>query len=651
MSNWYSPEYNWKLEKPHKVPEPTWNDQEAVALAPPPELTVSEWADARRVLQAGTSRQPGPWRTANTPYLREIMDTYNDPRIRHVVICAGTQLGKTETVYNSLGYILDCDPFSTLLVYPREDDAKTISRSRLRPMLEACPTLKEKIPTKCDLFQTLEMHFPGATLYLVGANSAAALSQKPCRNVLRDEIDKYPDTVGDDADPLSLSEARTKSFWDIRKIIDVSSPTLETRGIWKQLSTCDEVREFSVPCQHCGAFLLFKFENVKWTRDGENTVGAARAAWYECEHCGAKIESTQKSAMLAAGKWIATTTTNTDAQRVGYRISSLYSPWLTFGDVAECFVRAEAKRKEGDNGPLQDFINGWLADPWREQIEKPEERLAKLEAVRTSLPLRTVPDEAVALTVGIDTQKAGFWFVVRAWAKDTTSWLIDYGWLTDWQQIESLLWEQQYHRAAGSPLRIWRALIDTAGNEREGSTMTATEEVYQFLRKHWRRPGCALWGAKGSSTGLAGNVKLGSPLDRTPSGKPFGLQLVQIDTDKAKDALWWRIERAVDHDPAGAYLPAEVGQDYIRQVLAEEQRRNRKGVVEWHQIGSRPNHLLDCEALAWACTDDSLAGGLRFVARTQASATPQPPRPAQPTGPNPFTGRGQNDGVNPYTRR
>ena len=37
-------------------------------------LTVSEWADANITLSTKDSSEPGPYRTARTPYAREIME-------------------------------------------------------------------------------------------------------------------------------------------------------------------------------------------------------------------------------------------------------------------------------------------------------------------------------------------------------------------------------------------------------------------------------------------------------------------------------------------------------------------------------------------------------------------------------------------------
>ena len=50
--------------------ERAWHE----GLTPDPLLSVSTWADQHRMLSSKASAEPGRWRTARTPYLREIMD-------------------------------------------------------------------------------------------------------------------------------------------------------------------------------------------------------------------------------------------------------------------------------------------------------------------------------------------------------------------------------------------------------------------------------------------------------------------------------------------------------------------------------------------------------------------------------------------------
>ena len=74
----------------------------AVAIFTPPEaLTVAQWADKKRRLP-DTASEPGPWRTSRTPYLREPMDAFTDPRIHKIVVVAASQVGKSEFELNAI---------------------------------------------------------------------------------------------------------------------------------------------------------------------------------------------------------------------------------------------------------------------------------------------------------------------------------------------------------------------------------------------------------------------------------------------------------------------------------------------------------------------------------------------------------------------
>ncbi len=101
----------------------------------PAEPTISEWADQNRKLDPMISAEPGQWRTDRTPYLRGIMDVFNNPLVEKITIMSSTQVGKTESWLNILGYIIDQDPAPALVVMPREPDAKLISKSRVLPIL------------------------------------------------------------------------------------------------------------------------------------------------------------------------------------------------------------------------------------------------------------------------------------------------------------------------------------------------------------------------------------------------------------------------------------------------------------------------------------------------------------------------------------
>ncbi len=152
-------------------------------MRPDPLLTVSEWADANRMLASVASGEPGPWRTSRTPYLKEVMDCLSpSSSLERVVAMFGSQLGKTECGLNWVGYAVQHAPGPMLMVQPTVEMAKRYSKQRVGPLIESSPVLRERIkPARAkDSGNTvLSKEFPGGIFLMTGANSAVGLSSAP----------------------------------------------------------------------------------------------------------------------------------------------------------------------------------------------------------------------------------------------------------------------------------------------------------------------------------------------------------------------------------------------------------------------------------------------------------------------------------------
>lgn len=167
----------------------------AIVLAPPPKLTVSQWADKYRRLSKESSAEPGQWRTDRAPYQREIMDSINDPEVETVVVMSSAQVGKTEILLNTIGYFMDYDPSPIMMVMPTLDLAEAYSKDRLAPMLRDTPALKDKVKdarSRNSNNTLLHKKFPGGHITLVGANSPSSLASRPIRILLADEVIRLP---------------------------------------------------------------------------------------------------------------------------------------------------------------------------------------------------------------------------------------------------------------------------------------------------------------------------------------------------------------------------------------------------------------------------------------------------------------------------
>lgn len=553
-------------------PKVDWFPEELKAFKPPERYTVSEWADNFRVLTS-VSAEPGRWRTNRTPYLKEPMDRFTDPLIEKIVLCFGAQLGKTETELNMIGYALDQTSSPTMMVYPTDTIAKFASDKRVQPMIKSVKSINDKFDENSKL---LELDFNnGNYMVLVGANSPSSLSSRSIKYLFFDEIDKYPAFAGKEADPIKLATERTKTFVD-KKIVMVSTPTVESGNIWQAFMSANERRQYYVPCPHCGVSQTLKFKQIKWPEEHNDNADMIRdTAYYECEHCGERIYDKHKMEMLRRGEWRAVNESQSKVRSVSYHLSSIYSPWVTFGDVAY-----EFKNSKGTPATLMNFINSWLAEPWKSSKTKSTQNM---EFTQSNYPCGVVPDKAVLLIASVDVQLDHFWWEVRAYAPGVKSYLIDYGQASTWEDLEEIIINREYPSEYGEARQVMKAGIDSGFR---------TDEVYQFCS---RFPEVCI-PLKGSSN----HTTMTAPYTMTSleKGVVGGLKLYVLNTDYWKDFIFARMIRPADEDGT-IHLYKACPQEYSDHLRSEEKQeiRNVKTgavTVQWKPLTSHPvNHLLD----------------------------------------------------------
>ena len=297
---------------------------------------------------------PGQYRSGLNPYVRGVFDALQDPAVHKVTVMKGAQTGLTLVSHIWICYCAAQDPGPTLVVFPTENLARTVSENRLQLLFTDSPNMVEYILPGRDNFKKLEYKLKGALVNLVGANSPAGLATRPVRNLVLDEVDKYPQEQLREASAASLAIQRTKTFFN-RKILEISTPTLSTGYINTQFEVSDK-RYFELPCHKCGKPQRLVWSQVKWDDEAEPDVAAA-GAYYECMYCQAHWSDLDKVAALERGEWVASTH-GVVKGHVGFHLSSLYAPWVKWGDLVGKFIKNKDNTTE-----LQDFINSELGEP------------------------------------------------------------------------------------------------------------------------------------------------------------------------------------------------------------------------------------------------------------------------------------------------
>lgn len=581
-------------------------------LRPRESLSVDAWADRYRVLAGETSAEPGPWRTERTPYLRQIMaDLSDDAPHEEVVLMFGTQLGKSESGLNWLGYGMHHDPGPMMLILPTVDISKRFSKQRLAPMIRETPPLRERIRearSRDSGNTTLVKEFPGGILVVTGANSAAGLASMPSRMLYADEIDDYPDDVDGQGEPLGLATARQDTFARRKRLLSSSPkrpPGFST--IERRFDAGTRFR-YWVPCPHCGEFQVLEWGG-KDLAHGLKWRGDPSTAHYVCAHCGAEIAEHAKPQMLADGQWRAE---DPGARVRSYHLSSLYSPlgWLSWATIVREFLEAAAALEQGVTAPMKTWRNTRLALCWAEPgarlaVNQLRERATRVGAHR----LRQVPDCALVLTAGVDVQDNRLEVGVWGWGPGDESALVDHSVLPGdpaqpdlWERLDAYL-STRFRRASGASLGVEAVAIDTGGHfthvvygyvrERSPGRRVAGDGIAWVQRfyaiKGLDRPGMPV---KGRANSVDINYR-GQLIKR-------GVQLWMVGVNSAKDLLYARL-RHERPGPGFVHVPADVTDDWCEQMTVEArvQARTARGVrMVWSCPAGKRNEAWDCAVYA-----------------------------------------------------
>lgn len=436
-------------------------------MKPPENLTVTEWAEKRRRLSMESSAEPGPWRTTRTPYLREPMNAFTDPRVRRIVMASASQVGKSELELNIIGYIIDEDPGSILFVHPTTIDAKEFSKLRIAPEIRDCPTLRRKVaaPKSRDSGNTvLQKTYPGGILTLCGSTEAHALASKPIRYVLGDERDRWATSAGSEGDPWGLAMARQTTFYNA-KAVEVSTPTVKNASAIADSYAEGTMERWKSKCPHCGEYHEIQWKDIRYEYETEEInkkkTYRVTSIMYACPGCAAVSDEVTMKRQPA--RWEAD---NPDAYAQGVRsfwLNAFVSQWASWESIVLKFLNAV-----GNSRKLQVVYNTCFGELWEDRGDLEDED--SLMARREEYPAE-LPDGVLVLTAGVDTQDNRMEYEVVGHGHFGETWGIEKGVVmgrpdddATWTKLDEVLFDRVFHFADGLGLRLSMSFVDEGGH-------------------------------------------------------------------------------------------------------------------------------------------------------------------------------------------
>ncbi len=547
------------------------------AIAPRKPLTVSQWADANRVLSSKASAIPGPWSTDRTPMLREPMDSMSARSpVQEIVCIFPIQFGKSELETNVIGYTMCENPGPIMAVLPGEVSQLKFINQKLNPLLEETPACTEVLTSTNSRNSSNAKEFKdfaGGQLYIEHAGSPKRLKGTSAKLVVADEFDSFASSLKTGDDPDALLDGRTSAFPSTFKRMSVGTPEIVGQSRLEAKWEESDQRHWHVPCPHCGHEHPLTWDGFHWATGPD---GKVTRAWVVCPDCGAEIEEHHKDWMSDRGRWVPTH----PGRRIrGYRASFLHyrfglgPRWL---DMAQAWVSAQ-----GDPARLKTFMNDRRAEAWEDQAMRNVKHNAIADRAEP-YALRVAPKGVLCVTAGVDTQDNRLAVQLVGWGRGMAFWVLDYVELPGdpagpevWNALTDYL-NRPIQSEHGGTLRV-EAMANDAGGHR-------TEDVKNFVRsRRVRRPLC-IFGAIPNNAPVLSKGKL---QDVTWKGQhdKRGVMTHHVGTVGIKHWLYSRLSVDSAKDPElrvthfTSELPAEYFPGLVSETYNPAQNRfvNRRG--------------------------------------------------------------------------
>lgn len=566
-------------------------------LKPLPKTSVSDWADAYRMLPS-TAAEPGRWKTSRAPYQKDIMDSFTQPGIHEVVVKSCSQIGKSDIMNNIIGRFAHLDPCSIMMVQPTVDMAEDFSKSRIEPMIRDTKVLADifaDVKSRDRGNTILSKLFPGGRLIMGGANSPAGLASRPIRILLCDEVDRFPVSAGTEGDPIDLAAKRMTTYWN-RVMGLFSTPTNEGDSRIDVAYNSGTQEEWQHRCPNCGEYHKLSYLNMEVDAKKDAKIQGlqkylVREVKWRCPDCGFAFSEREMKA--APQKYIVH---HPEALETGCRsfyINAFSSPWISWKQIMKEWLEAK-----GFPDREKVVVNTRFGESYRAagEFESDDFLMKRREKYRAELP-----EGVLLLTAAVDTQDNRLEYEICGWGEGEEAWGILKGVIlgapnrdSTWHELDKVL-DRVYRFSNGKGLRVIRTLIDSGGHY--------TGDVYKYCEKNLLKQRFAIKGMGGP--GIPLNYKIGK-------AKGLNAPLVMLGVDDGKQQI---MSRLTIEKPGAMYFHFPLDEDgvmvnrgydslYFRGLISEHRKtvkRNGQYREVWEPTTGIRNEPLDLRNYNLAC--------------------------------------------------
>jgi hypothetical protein len=526
------------------------------------------WQIADNHYQMDRTHPPGTlWQVNRVPYVKTIMNWWQNETVKEIVLKAGSKNGKSTPILMCLAWSMTRRPVAKLWLSGNDQLADDAADEYVHPVLERCPDLsgqllKDRTNNKVNRIRTRL-----CTLHIRGAQGKTVLEQMSYGEIFADECRQFPPGA------LSKLAKRQRNFVNAKRALFSTPDQLgdDFDGRFSLGSQC----EWMFPCEGCETSIPIVFSKKysqlpdPWKEKSQIMFPDGEACWLECKcnHRHFDVPSTRRW-IVDHGDWVAL---NTSADRSirhpeveSAHWNAFLPPDLSWQDHVDEFRLAMKYLKYGNSEPLRIFICETLGADWH------------------------------SIIMTVDVQHYGFWFVARGWRKDGSSRLLDCGKLDAWGDITA----KQTHWGIKNPRFVF---LDARYNgakvhaecARNGWTAFMGLDRKSFPHPHPKQKGKLVWRIYSQKR----IVNCGIGRRRKTNTKPLYCREFYFAASTAEDML----QQHLDDTDLKFEIPNDVSREYRKQLKAkvpafEKHKKTGAEIRFWKQIAD-DDHLRDCEKL------------------------------------------------------
>lgn len=594
------------FEYPEFIYEYNLSDEEKSALQIQDRPLISEWCEKNIELVSGGYVYPGPIKFH--PWQ---IEPVNAPLFYDKVLYLGpTQTGKSTLADMVMFYCQSVVKVNGMVAYANKETVETVFKDRIRMMIEKNRCLNSLWNGDENMLTVQRLRLRGSIWRVASAQNKNDIASFPAGVCIGSEVGKWEKAK---YNPVWLLKGRQGAYHakGFQKLLLETTPFDVNDYMYQEVfNNGTIIVSPHYPCPHCGTYQQYTDYQIKLRNENDKYSDIVRrkktdAVYYECVNCKSEITEADRARIDDLVVWAAPRIEqddftqepeiiNRDGSINGVDVNgkrdgcdAICYNWPRMVDINYQYWKCLADFFETKSTPekRKTYENEVMARYYVPKSEKFSISLIESKKCGYRQHGEKIPNDVLIITLGVDTQDNGFYYVFVGWCKGMVWKILRHGFIycpiqeykdkqLMYAKFKSDLYAEPMLWPDGTAADYKKGFIDRGGHRAE-------DIDYICERMHNLDP-C---------------IGLTKPDDKKP---------LVWESDKA-DYYWVQTETLSDLtgtmiNSDDFFIPDDVGGEFLRGIVRQYRisKKNINEIIKSIWVHGGDDHYRDCLNYAYA---------------------------------------------------